>query len=100
MPHGYRCNIDADDRLKYMKRHKDGATTKLDITKQVPGEDWEIEVRDPRGNVNLGTFGTKTEAKQRAMQWMRDNPKGVPAGNGSIAGMGGGIPGTDGNGLF
>ena len=59
-----------------------------------------MTVRDPRGDLDLGTFQTKSEARTRASQFMADNPKGVPAQDGNIAGMSGGIPGANGESIF
>lgn len=100
MPHGYTLDIDGTDKLQYSKRHQNGERTVVDVTKDIPGENFSVKVRDPRGNMDLGTFQTKGDAKNRATRFMRDNPKGVPAENQGIAGGNGGIPGMDGNGLF
>lgn len=110
MPHGYTIDVDTTDLLKYSKRHQNGEVTEVEITNRIPGEDWEVKVKDPRGGANLGTFGTKEQAKRKASKWMKNNPKGVPGSNKGISGygkgtaglgeMGGGIPGTDEDGLL
>jgi hypothetical protein len=99
MPHGFRVDRDDSQTFAFSKKHDTGERTDIEGRK-IPGEEWEVTVRDPRGNMNLGRFGTKTDAKNRAKRFMRENPKGVPHQDNGIAGMGGGIPGTDGNGLF
>lgn len=100
MPHGYTLDIDSAEKLQYSKRHQNGERTVVDVTKDIPGEDWRVKVTDPRGNVDLGTYGAKTDARDRATRFMRDNPKGVPAEDKGIPGTNTGIPGMDGNGLF
>lgn len=100
MPHGYSIDADTGDLLKYSKQHKNGERTEIEVSKQIPGEDWEVNVTDPNGNKTLGSFGTKTEARERATSWMRKHPKGVPGSSKDVSGLGGGIPGMDNNGLF
>lgn len=106
MPHGYTLDYDNHDKCMYRKMHKNGDETKVLIERD-GNDNWIGEVMDPNGRQSLGTFGTKTDAKRKAKDWMRDHPKGVPASGRGISGSGGaipgqdtGIPGTDGNGLF
>lgn len=105
MPHGYNLDLDDSETLRFVKSHKNGERTEVqaDIVSsaQSPGpEQWRALVRDPRGNQQIGTFSSKTEAKRAMKQWISDNPKGVPASGKDISGAGGGIPGMNGNGLF
>lgn len=100
MPHGFRLQVDDGNRTRWVKRHNNGEKTVVDVEKDVPGEDYRVKVRDPRGNMDLGKYGTLGNAKKRAKEWMASNPKGAPAQNKGIAGANAGIPGMDGNGLF
>jgi hypothetical protein len=100
MPHGFTVETDTTDHLRFGKTHENGEKTVVDVQRDIPGEDWRVTVRDPRGNLDLGAFQTKREARTRASQFMADNPKGVPAQDRNIAGAGGGIPGMGGEGIF
>jgi len=99
MPHGFDKQGDEDGFTTFRKLHDTGEETWVQVERQANGN-WIVNVRDPNGNRQFGPFGAKGSAMDRAKRFMRDNPKGVPAENRGISGMGGGIPGMDGNGMF
>lgn len=101
MAHGFIKQADRSGYVTFKKAHENGEETWVQVEQlQDQAEDWIVNVRDPRGNRKFGPLSTKSEAMDRAKRFMRENPKGVPGSQNPISGMGGGIPGTDGNGLF
>lgn len=100
MPHGYTKQTDTDRKVVFRKTHRNGEQTDI-VAEVVPNDGrWFAHVEDGGRTEELGRFGSKTDAKEAAKNWARRNPKGIPAGQQGISGIGGGIPGMDGNGLF
>lgn len=89
--HTYRLEADQGDVLEYKKKHSDGYKTIVQATDL--GTGWRAFARDypPGGGagqkVDLGTFGTKSEARRALTAWMNRNPDGV--GGGGLFGGGG-----------
>jgi len=48
MPHGFSLDVDTDAAMKFSKMHGNGEVTEVE-GKKIPGENWQLEVRDPRG---------------------------------------------------
>lgn len=89
MGHSYSRVVNDREQLQYEKTHDNGDETMVVANIGANG-DWNVKAvdflaRSGRGpSRQLGTFPTKSAARQKMTSWMSANPKGVqPGGHGA-----------------
>lgn len=93
MPHGFSKRKDSAGIVEWIKTHRNGEQTRINI-EQIPNADrWFAFVEDEGLTEELGRFASKAEAETAAKNWMKRNPKGIQSqgnpGGGFLPGMNG-----------